>query len=196
MAKQTGAYKITGTYDDVTYYKMEEQYYARKKSSLKGERVKKDPRFQRTMEWAERLGRATQLASKVYRSLPRQEQVYALFCTLKSAAMRALKEGKEVEEVKGVLKTIISTMNKVQSTKGETRGTKNEGQGTRWEKLRAEKSCKLYAARKGCMVTKEVVPAGGRLLVDGAGKLIRVQGYKIRTAEGVAGPKRVRAQSP
>jgi hypothetical protein len=55
MAKQIGEFKITGTYDDVTYYEMEGQYYARKKSSLKGARVKKDPRFKRTIQCAQRL---------------------------------------------------------------------------------------------------------------------------------------------
>jgi hypothetical protein len=35
MAKQTGDYKITGTYDGVTYYKMDGQYYARAKSRLR-----------------------------------------------------------------------------------------------------------------------------------------------------------------
>jgi hypothetical protein len=36
MAKQIGDIKITGTYDNVTYYKMDGEYYARSKSSLTG----------------------------------------------------------------------------------------------------------------------------------------------------------------
>jgi hypothetical protein len=36
MAKQVDDIKITGTYDDVTNYKMDGQYYARMKSSLTG----------------------------------------------------------------------------------------------------------------------------------------------------------------
>ena len=104
MAKQTGEFKITGTIDDVTYYQMEGQYYARKKSCLKGERVKRDPRFKRTMQSARRFGRGNQLASKVYRSLPRQEQVYTLFKELKRIAILAIKEKKSEEEVMLLLK--------------------------------------------------------------------------------------------
>jgi hypothetical protein len=99
MAKQTGEFKITGTYDDVTYYKMDGEYYARKKSSLTGKKVKRDPRFRRTMQSAHRLARGSQLASKVYRSLPKEKQVYGLFRELKSMAIRTLKDGKGEEEV-------------------------------------------------------------------------------------------------
>jgi len=45
VAKQIGATKITGTIQNICFYKMEGQYYARQKSSLTGKRVKKDPAF-------------------------------------------------------------------------------------------------------------------------------------------------------
>ena len=73
---------------------MEGKGYARLKSSLTGKRVKKDPRFKRTMESARRLGRASQLASKVYRTLKRSELVYPLFTELKCLGIKALKEGR------------------------------------------------------------------------------------------------------
>jgi hypothetical protein len=104
MARQAGKFKITGTIDDVTYYKMDGQYYARKKSSLKGKRVKKDPRFKRTMQSAHRLGRGSQLASRLYRSLSRQEQVKVLYKELKSLAIRVLKDGRSEEEILVILK--------------------------------------------------------------------------------------------
>jgi hypothetical protein len=65
MANQTGEFKITGTYDDITYYNMDGKSYAHSKSSLKGKGVKKDPRFKRTMQSAQRLARGSQLASKL-----------------------------------------------------------------------------------------------------------------------------------
>jgi hypothetical protein len=99
MAKQIGDIIITGTIDDITFYEMDGKGYARHKSSLTGKRVKRDPRFKRTMQSAHRLGKGSQLASKVYRSLPRAEQVYALFKELKRIAILALKEGKREEEV-------------------------------------------------------------------------------------------------
>ena len=103
MAKQIGDIKIVGTVADLTFYRMEGIYYARKKSSLTGKRVKSDRRFARTMESARRLGRGSQLASKVYRSLPRSAQEYALYKELKSMAVRALKEGCSADTVLALL---------------------------------------------------------------------------------------------
>jgi hypothetical protein len=174
MAKQTGDYRITGTYDGVTYYQMEGQYYARAKSSLKGTRVKRDPRFKRTMEWAERLAVGSQLASKVYRSLPREAQVYTLFCTLKSAAIGALKEGKGLEEVKGLLKALVSTKDKGQSTK------------RKGKMGRVAVPCTLYAVWKDCAITRVVTDSGERLFVDASGRL----------KDCGAGSKQARAHGP
>ena len=103
MARQIGDIILVGTIDDITFYEMEGRGYARHKSSLSGKRVKRDPKFQRTMESAGRFGRGNQLASKVYRSLPREQQVYALFKELKSIAILAIKEGKSEAEVLALL---------------------------------------------------------------------------------------------
>jgi hypothetical protein len=45
------------------------------------------------MQSAHRLGRGSQLASRVYRGLPRAEQVYELYKELKSIAVIAIKKG-------------------------------------------------------------------------------------------------------
>ena len=108
MARQIGDIILVGTIDDITFYKMEGRGYARKKTSLTGKRVKRDPRFQRTMESAHRLGRGSQLASTVYRSLPRPMQVYALFKELKSIAILAIKEGKGEAQVLGLLQQRVA----------------------------------------------------------------------------------------
>jgi hypothetical protein len=55
------------------------------------------------MEWAHRLALGSRVASKVYRSLEREKQVYTLFKELKSMAIRELKEGKCAAEVVGLL---------------------------------------------------------------------------------------------
>lgn len=108
MAKQVGDIIIVGTIDDITFYKMEGRGYAHKKTSLTGKRVKRDPRFKRTMQSAQRLGRGSQLASKVYRSLPRPEQVYGLFKELKRIAILAIKEGKSEVEVMMLLQQQVA----------------------------------------------------------------------------------------
>jgi hypothetical protein len=63
------------------------------------------------MQSARRLGRGSQLASKVYRSLPKAEQVYALFKELKSIAVLALRNGKGEDEVMTLLEQRVSKEN-------------------------------------------------------------------------------------
>jgi hypothetical protein len=113
MAKQTGDIIIVGTIDGITFYEMEGKGYARSKSCLKGDRVKRDPKFKRTMQSAHRLGRGSQLASKVYRSLPREKQVYTLFKELKRIAVLAIKEGKEEAEVLALLQQRVEMTKEV-----------------------------------------------------------------------------------
>jgi hypothetical protein len=188
MAKQIGEYKIRGTVGGITFYKMEGEWYARRKSGLSRERVKRAKEFVRTMESARRLAVGSQLASRVYRSLPREEQVFGLFCRLKSAAMQALKEGKKGEEVKELLERIGGRKNKVERTKdegekskGEERrgrqrgGVSSERADVRREKLRAGKAsrCTLYAARKKGNKTKPWPGKGVQLFVDTDGGLKR-----------------------
>lgn len=74
MAKQSGEHKITGTYDDITFYEMNGQHYAREKSSLTGKRVKKDPAFKRMMALAEIFACANKIVSMVYAKLPAKEK--------------------------------------------------------------------------------------------------------------------------
>ena len=94
--------------EGITFYKMGGVYYARAKSSLTGRRVKKDPRFARTMESAGRLALGSQLASRVYRALGKERRVYALYCTMKQMAILALKEGKGEAEVLAMMRGYLA----------------------------------------------------------------------------------------
>jgi hypothetical protein len=103
MAKQKGPKFISGTINGLTYYKLNGRYYVRKKSSLSRKRVRRSPAFQRTMEYAGLLGQASQLASAVYRMLPREKQQVERYRALTGQAMQLLKEGLDAAEVKARL---------------------------------------------------------------------------------------------
>lgn len=61
MARQMGPFPIAGTFDSIiTFYKTEFGLLARRKSSLDGKRVAKDPRFARTRQNAEEFRQAIQ----------------------------------------------------------------------------------------------------------------------------------------
>ena len=50
MAKQKGIVKIKGTIDDLTFYKSQDGYIVKQKTSFDGNRIKTDPAFIRTRE--------------------------------------------------------------------------------------------------------------------------------------------------
>lgn len=99
MARQTGTIKITGTIDGITFYRMNDAYYARTKSSLSRKKVKTHPHFARTRQYAQWLGEASKMASVVYRSLPATERNYELYRELKTIAYSLLKCGTGGDEV-------------------------------------------------------------------------------------------------
>lgn len=100
MAKQLGPLFFTGCMGDLCFYKLDGQYYVRMKSSLSGKRVKKDPRFRLTMLYAGLMAQASKIASAVYRSLPDDKREHALYRLLTGKALRLLKEGMGVDDVK------------------------------------------------------------------------------------------------
>ena len=90
---------LVGTYDDITFYKMEGAYYARMKSSLTGKKFRTHSAFAGSRRSCNRFGRGNKLASMVYKEIPEEERKYEVFCRMKSAAIAMLKAGKEENDV-------------------------------------------------------------------------------------------------
>ncbi|HYD21235.1 MAG TPA: hypothetical protein VEB40_07170, partial [Flavipsychrobacter sp.] len=82
-----------GTRYGLTFYMMDGNLYVRMKSSLSRKKVKYSPRFQRTMQSAGELGRASRIASRVYRELSKEQRrmVYVLCKKMTGVAKIALK---------------------------------------------------------------------------------------------------------
>ncbi|TAN15269.1 MAG: hypothetical protein EPN37_09945 [Chitinophagaceae bacterium] len=74
MPKQCGPIRITGTIDNVCFYKMDGVYYARMKSSLTRKRVLKNAAFRLTRAHAATLGEASKIASRVYRLISKVQR--------------------------------------------------------------------------------------------------------------------------
>lgn len=96
MAKQTGPNPFLGRRGDLLGYRMAGKYYARVVSSLTAERVLTDPAFKQTMQYAGLLGKASKIASTIYRLLPERE--HGFYRELTGMAMRLLKQGRTGEE--------------------------------------------------------------------------------------------------
>ena len=103
MAKQAGHIRVRGVDNDTTFYMKDGVYYARMKSSLTGRKFWRHKAFEGSRRSSKRFGDGNNLASRVYRSLPKEKRVYALFCQLKSAAIVYLKQGLSPKEVSALL---------------------------------------------------------------------------------------------
>ena len=64
MPKQTGPNPFTGRRGNLQGYRMAGKYYVRIVSSLTAKRVRKDPAFKRTMQYAGLLGKASKVQAK------------------------------------------------------------------------------------------------------------------------------------
>lgn len=99
MARFTSIPPITGTIGPICIYKMYWQYYLRTRSSLTGKRVKKDPAFRKTMEYAHLLAKASRIGSAVYAALRADQKQHSLYRKLTGEAMTWLKHEWSVEDV-------------------------------------------------------------------------------------------------
>jgi len=99
MPKQKGPVYFTGTRGDACFYKMDGQYYVRKKSSLSGKRVKESSSFELTRVYADLLAQASRLAAAVYRPLPREQKKLTLYRAMTGEALQMLKQGVDAEVI-------------------------------------------------------------------------------------------------
>lgn len=110
MAKQTGILKIKGTINGITFYRLEKEYYARKKSSLTGRRVKKDPVFRETMRYARLLAKASVIGSTVYHSIPKEKKRRELYQKITGQAIQLLKDGNNEELIRTSLTSVFNPL--------------------------------------------------------------------------------------
>jgi hypothetical protein len=130
MARQTGAIQITGTTDELCFYKMWDTYFVRMKSSLTGKRFWRDNAFERSRESSKRFGNGNRLASKLYQMIEKEKRVYKLFCFLKSKAILLLKEENSLDEVENLLTDYLVSFGIIEKAEGQenryNKGTIND----------------------------------------------------------------------
>jgi len=85
--------KITGTIGGITFYKMNNIYYARKKTSLDKARVLSDPAFDRSRKSSALFGQASNIAKQLYRRLSPKQKGHRVIGTLTAKANKILHAG-------------------------------------------------------------------------------------------------------
>ncbi|MBL7744505.1 MAG: hypothetical protein JNN00_13630, partial [Chitinophagaceae bacterium] len=88
MARQTGIIKVEGTMHGVCFYRLNGNYYARKKSSLSRERVKKSKAFASTRSYAQLFGTASVIGSAIYQLIPKAKKERKVYQRITGMAMR------------------------------------------------------------------------------------------------------------
>jgi hypothetical protein len=99
MAQQCGPLFFECTWDDLTFYKMKDRYFVRKKSRLTREKVLNHPAFGKTRFYADRLVTASKIASSIYSDLPIDWRQFWMFRDFTSEAMTMIDQGATAQEV-------------------------------------------------------------------------------------------------
>ncbi len=125
MAKQDGHIRVTGTYEDYTFYQMHGRFYLRQKSNLTKKKFWKSPKFEGSRRSCLRFKEGNILAGKVYRRLPLEKRKYEIFCRLKSMAILFFKQGLKEELVREILEDYTKRFHVLPHPRKEKRKTKN-----------------------------------------------------------------------
>src|SRR5881275_1060623 len=104
MAKLVAGPKLSGSLDDITFYMLEGECVAKKKSSFNKRNYKKKDRYRGFKRSGQTMGSASHMLSPLYRTLPRDRKSKKLWNELCSRANRLLyREHKTLEEVKQII---------------------------------------------------------------------------------------------
>lgn len=107
----TAATEVEGTLGGIiTCYRMHGRYFARTKSSLTGQQVKKDHRFQRTMHNAGILALAARYVTPIYRELTEDWRCHDLYRKLVGLAIKLLHNGWYKEQIQQAVYTELEKM--------------------------------------------------------------------------------------
>lgn len=108
MAKQGGPIIWEMTICGISFYKRCGQGCVRMKSNLTCKRWQTDPAFAGSRKSAANMATSAVLASKSYRSIPREERRYAYYHELVGISQKMLSAGFSIEQVKQVLSYTIN----------------------------------------------------------------------------------------
>lgn len=90
---------MKGTIAGICFYKLDDHYFARTKSSLTGKRVKTSKVFRETMKYARLFAKASVIGSAIYRMLPGYQRHRRVYQQLTGKAMKMLRDGLSEKEV-------------------------------------------------------------------------------------------------
>ena len=122
MARQAGPIYVSGTIDQLTFYRMQGEYYVRRKSSLTRAQFRKWSAFARSRLAAARFGAGSALASAVYQSIAKHRRPYGLFVKLKKHAITRMHAYVSPEIIEAELRAMVRQYSPVMPRPGAMNG--------------------------------------------------------------------------
>lgn len=113
----TKGIKISATIADTCVYKRNGKLFTRKRNSISTERVLEDPEFEKTRQYATVFGKASKIASPIYRELNSSVKARWVFRIIAGEAASLLYQGKSEQEARDIL-----WVKYIENAKGHLRG--------------------------------------------------------------------------
>jgi hypothetical protein len=109
MPKPKKTVRITATIGDLCFYQRNGKTFLREVKSLDRELVLNDDRFKKTMQFANKMGLASKIASEIYKDLPTELKARWIFRSITGHAASLLYKDMHPEEMKEAEKATYRT---------------------------------------------------------------------------------------
>jgi hypothetical protein len=97
--------QFTATIGDLCFYQRNGKTYMREAKALERDMVLTDERFEKTRQYANKMGMASKIASEIYKQLPQEVKARWIFRSIAGHAASLLYQGESPEVVKETLHT-------------------------------------------------------------------------------------------
>ncbi|MGE5519979.1 MAG: hypothetical protein ACM3VS_08645 [Candidatus Dadabacteria bacterium] len=104
MARQTGIIQLSGTINEVTYYRRNGKTFSRKKSSLNRSKIRTGESFAPTRALNDKMKFASPIASGYYQSLSPANKSVKRYRKMFGLAQHLLAKGSSIDDVHDALK--------------------------------------------------------------------------------------------
>ena len=109
MARQAGPHFFVGTIGELVFYKMNGNYYVRKKGKVSKEKRKNSPRFSNSRRNSEWFSQASKKSSQFYRTVTRVQREVWMHRKMVSMAVKMIRSGGTEAEIDAKLAEMVDT---------------------------------------------------------------------------------------
>jgi hypothetical protein len=102
MGQQKGYIHLKGTFGELTFYRRKGEWVVRKKTSIDGNRIKRDPSFKKFRERGKQFGKESKIAKGLYPILKKKNPKLG-YGKINGACYRLVMEGRDRRDIEAAL---------------------------------------------------------------------------------------------